>query len=293
MQKPRFALTAALLIITATLIYLYRHHINSFFGSPSLANYLLLISILIGALPLFADHRRRKLEKRLKHSKLLVEEVFKKWFEGGSIHITNGSLPIDNTELGEVKYTKHKIRSVNPKDPIHLKYFPEAKEHLVSGYPKVWELWINSKELAEECNRKIVSVIIEMEDEVRRKIQNLGFTEWDERSSEPERWFITAHTTWWLYRLSSGGKLPDARFDDGKYRCGGGLIYIATPVQYEVESVNQVMEKLSSSFRAKVESINETKRNAKEAFEGFRKGIDLIVKEYELDKPLKGKCRYC
>ena len=105
MQKPRFALTAVLLMITAILIYLYRHHINSFFGSPSLANYLLLISILIGALPLFAEHRRRRLEKRLKHSKLLVEEVFKKWFERDGIHIADGSLPIDNTELGEVKYS--------------------------------------------------------------------------------------------------------------------------------------------------------------------------------------------
>lgn len=293
MRKPRFALITTLITIFAILVYLYRNQINSFLGAPYLANYLLLISIIVGVLPFLTDYFKYRSKKQLNHSEILIENALKKWLEKDSISIENGSLPIESTELGGIRYVNNKIVSANPKDPVHLKFFPEVKEHLVSGYPETWNLWIKSKELARDCNEKAEIALRHMENKIRKNMQNYDLIEWDERSREPERWFITAHAAWWLYNLSLGMKLPDIKFENGKYRCGGGLIYVASPVEDEVRHINQIIEGLSLRFTAEVEAIGRTKKATSEALEKFRNKINLIAKEFELGRPLKGKCRYC
>jgi hypothetical protein len=223
------------------------------------------------------QQRKKKLEDQyLEHSRDLVELVFKEWLNREWDLVTN--------EL-----------------------FPEACEHLRSGYPSVLELWEKFKELSKECETLRSRIRVKIEKKIKDLILNklpdvkLGertlsllvtdVKDYVDRKIEdgyPLFYFDTEYLTEpKLYKLVTMRKEGDYYRNDYNVQ-----ISSKADIKSIVKILSSVLE--DAEIKEKIQLLRAKIRDERTTLEHFRKELKSIINTFRFEfKGIKGKCRIC
>ena len=242
------------------------------------------------------------------HSRDLVNEVLKKWFEPKSKEsfIYTARQYRYDTPLANAYFEPHfRSRIENPSEPYYLKYADQAIQHLgKKEYVDVWAIWLECKRLVKNHLEKVVKIWEDIEKKLLTDVP-AQFTEWDDRGISPSACYILGSTVLEIYReaehLSRTGKFEETFFkrDDtekGYFRVGTGTLYAKSSdeslgnefisVAHSIIKDGRLHEQLKT-LDAEQEKIACLVKKAKQAF-------DKIVDNFEKGHiNLKGTCGRC
>lgn len=227
------------------------------------------------------EGRKKKLEEQyLKHSNDLIELVFKKWQ--------------DSTW-----------------DLVDNDLFPNACEHLESGYPDLWCVWSDKengyKALSAKCDTLLSSIHIiiadKIQDSLMKKLPSVQLTE---RTMS----LLVADVTDYVYRKTEDGyslfyfdveylhepklyKLITMRNENSYYR---GDYDLKSPSNVDIRDVVEILSSILDDAKIveEIKSLRTKEEERGKMLAQFRVGLKSLVKtsSYEF-KGIEGKCRIC
>jgi len=255
---------------------------------------------------------REKLEGYLQeHSRDVVNEVLKKWFEPEFTFSPIVRECSYETPLVKAYYKPHlKSRVEEPSEPHHLKYVDQAIEHLRGNeYAAVWAIWLECKRLVKSHLEKVMKIWESIEEKL---IANLHekFTEWNGRGKIPPTCFLLENTVWEIYReaenFKATGKFEETSFnkdtekdyDTGKdcFRVGKATLYARSSDESLVdEFINSVCGIVTDqNLVEQMKLLDAEKMVIDGNVEKFRQALDKIVDDFEKGHiNLRGTCWRC
>ena len=246
--------------------------------------------------------RRGILEGYLQeHSRDLVNEVLKNWFDSKSVDIAfvDGGYCY-STPLANVYYEPHfKSRKMKPKEP-QGKIASQAIEHL-KEYPNEWALWNECKSLTESHLKNVVKMWESIEQRLTSKIPK-AFVEWNAKGVAPPTCYILCNAVWAIYQeaeyLRTGTLLGIFKIDPEKdyFRVGVATMYAKSPdkkLSKKFVDIAHAIVKDHDLFE-QLKSLDTEKQKLKERVAEFKQALDRIIDDFEKGHiNLKGTCWRC
>lgn len=122
-------------------------------------------------------HHNIKKQDLLAHHYSIVFNVFRKWFKEiklSSIGVSLGDeeKPLKWTIFSEkVEYKSHRQSLINRLCEPNEDETQQAIEHLKTGYPQVWDIWINAKDKANSLLEEVRDFWNDVEDAFLRELE--------------------------------------------------------------------------------------------------------------------------
>lgn len=244
-----------------------------------IADWLALLGVWVfGAVLMFEifDFIIKSRERKLEHSKDLVNKVLREWLESEWDLLTN-------------------------------EYFPEASEHIRTGYPNTWNMWKQFKDLSLECETQSsnirTKITKKIKDWVIIKVPTAQLTE------RALSLLVTDVRDYAYHKVKDGRSL--LYFDieyfsepklyklvtmqkEGSYYRGGYDVESSSKIDIErmVEMMNSILG--DTEINEEIKSLQLTEEEKDKMLKQFRNELRLIIKSIDLGKrPLRGKCRLC
>ena len=285
---------------------------NFIAGGVSLGLMIEVIGILRDLLKEKKDDKLKTCEKLdghlQEHSRDLVNEVLKKWFEPTSKEsfVHNTRQYCYDTPLANACYEPHfRSRIEDPVEPYHLKYANQAVQHLgTKEYVDVWAIWLECKRLVKNHLEKVVKIWEDIEKKLLANVP-VQFTEWDARGISPSACYILDYTVWEIYReavyLSRTGKFEETTFkrDDnekGYFRVGTGTLYAKSSGESLGNEFISVAHSIIKDKRLHVQlkTLDAEKEKIACLVKKVEQAFDKIVDDFEKGHiNLKGTCWRC
>ena len=247
--------------------------------------------------------RRGILEGYLQeHSRDLVNEVLKNWFDSKSVDIAfvDGGYCY-STPLANVYYEPHfKSRIMKPKEP-QGKLASQTMEHL-KEYPDEWALWNECKSLTESHLKNVVKMWESIEQRLTSKIPK-AFVKWDARGVAPLTGYIPYYTVWAIHgeakcfmrtgKLSGIFKIyPEKDY----FRVGVATMYAKSPNEKLLKKFVDIVHVIAKDhdLLEQLKLLDTERENIEERVREFKRALDGIVDDFEKGHiNLKGTCWRC
>lgn len=288
-----------LMVITLSLalfIVYFRVEIEAFLGMPSSANLLLLILIGVDLLAFLSDIIDKRSQRKLEHSRKLVDAVFSKWFT--------------LAKIGRFEIRDGRFIATLPQDPpLNSALVPEAIQHLKTmkpskkSFPNVWAIWEKAKTESLAEIERVQKVWDQFEEKVKGEITNAGVSlaMWDYGSERPTEFYCFSDVLKYLYieveyYLRTKEWLYPSRFNIQPYGEKHRLEWstatgdLAIGEKSQLECLSSLLKDLLND-RLLWELVKSMKAKEGENIKLFEQELKNIIKNVvELDIPLKGKC---
>jgi hypothetical protein len=251
--------------------------------------------------------RREILEGYLEeHSRDLVNEVLKRWFEKpeSAFSMIVGENCYD-TPLAKACYEPRFQSTVEkPSEPHNLKYVDQAIQHLhAKEYSDAWAIWIECKRLVKEHLEKIVKMWESIEEKLISNIP-AKFTEWNAKGTSPPDCYILGNTVWEIYReaeyFKATGRFEETSFKKEKekdyFRVGMATLYAKSPDESLIEEFKKIVCGFvtDQSLLEQLKLLDVEKKVIDDLVEKFSQTLDKIVDDFEKGHiNLKGTCQRC
>jgi len=165
-------------------------------------------------------------------------------------------------------------------------YMPELLSHLDTGYPEIYELYVECEEMIKEIDR--------LRDKIKAKIREKIEKTFGEKASGLEHAFAELVLERTIYVVRGYRHFAD----DSKYLevKEGGIYYRGVRVLNAKENIQRVAEftsKTSDEIFEKCERIVELENEYYEKRRKLKDGLGRILKQIESRMPLEGRCEIC
>lgn len=291
----KLLLFVSTLSLGALIVY-FRAEIEAFLGTPSSANLLLLVLIGVDLLAFLSDIIDKRNQRKIEHSKKLVDAVFSKWFT--------------LARIGRFEIRDGRFIDTLPQDPnLDSPLVPEAIQHLKTmkpsekNFPNVWAIWEKAKAESLAEIERVKKVWHQFEEKVKEEINNasVSLPIWDYGSERPTEFCCFSDVLKFLYieleyYQRTGKWLYTSRFNiqayGEKYRLEWSTATgdLAIGEKTKLERLSSVLKDLLEN-RFVSELVSSMKAKEIESIKNFERELKGIIKSVvELDVPLKGKC---
>jgi len=257
-----------------------------------------------------AENRREKIKKLEGflegHSKDLVDEVLKKWFEPKSTISIDANGCSYSIPLASIYYEPHSKSRVNePSEPLHLNYANQAIQHLeAKDYADAWDIWLEYKRLAKSHLGKVLKVWESIEEKLATNLPK-KFTEWNARGISPPYCYILDYAVWEIFReaehLSRTGEFEETSFkkDDSEknyFRVGMATLYAKSSDESSGNEFIRVARSIitDKSLLEQLKLLDAEKEKIDSLVEKFKQALNKIIDDFEKGHiNLKGTCGRC
>lgn len=275
--------------------------------SSILSIVLLGVSLGAGAVLLdkilvtYLDARKERREYLQNHSRDLVEDVLKKWFETTfSVRLREAdSNIIARTPLANLHYNSHfKSEIVESIELYDLKYSGQAKEHL-KEYSDIWNIWLECEKLSKAYLDKNIKICEGIEEKVVASFSS-KFAECDTSLSKPTC-YILDETVKAIYQEANRFMMRGEFYghfrknppEQGNIKVGMGQLYAKSPDEILVDEFIKIAYEIATdkNLLEQLKLLDAQEKIIDENVEKFKHGLDKIIDDFERGHiNLKGIC---
>ncbi len=261
-------------------------------------------------------HKDIKKQDLLSHHYNIAFNVFRKWFNEVKLSSISVSLSGEENPLmwkiysGKVEYKSHQQIIINKLREPTEEETQHAIGHLETGYPELWKIWIEARDMSNSLLEEVRDFWNDIEDSFLRELEQRDpklpvLVEYDELEKQQTDFYLLKDAVKniidEIYQFI--GKAVGNNFfnvideNDGHFRVGTpGWVFMRTNDRSAAEKFAKLAIDLiyDSEFIRKAENFNTRKSEIEENLKTFGETLDYIAKDLEqTDKPLKGKCWLC
>lgn len=261
-------------------------------------------------------NRNIKKQDLLAHHYNIAFNVFRKWFKEIKSSLICVSLGDEEKPLkynicsGKVEYKSHKQSLINRLCEPDENETQQAIEHLKTGYPALWNIWINAKNMANSLLEEVRDFWNDVEDFLLLELEQRDpkipvLSEYDASEKPKTNFYLLKDTVinivHEIYQFIDKA-IPDSFFN--VIDEGNGNFIVGTHAWVFMRTNDRTMaEKFAkladdsihhSEFIRRAKAFNSRKSEIEGSLKNFDETLDYIARDLEqTSKQLEGACRHC
>jgi len=261
-------------------------------------------------------HRNIKKQDLLSHHYNIAFNVFRKWFN--EVKLSSISVSLSGAEKpliwtiysGKVEYESHQQSVINRlREPSEEDETQRAIEHLETGYPNLWKIWTEARDMSNSLLEEVRDFWNDVEGTFLLELEQRDpkipvLIEYDELEKPQTNFYLLKDTVKniidEIYQFIS--KVISNNFfniieENGHFGVGThGWVFMRTNDRRVAEKFTKLAFDLihDSEFIKKAEDFNTKKSEIEGSLKTFGETLDYIAKDLEqTNQPLEGKCWLC
>lgn len=246
----------------------------------------------------YLDNRRRKQRRKddllFQHSQLLVNHVFKKWFErrDPSLMLVASKYVLST---GGLIYRGFATETFPAVDPVWLDYFDQAMFHLKSGYPQMFSLWKNIQKRTSEHLEVVKSTLFLIQKAIHEKVAT-AFPSLSMMVGGKGEAFDLIRATWEIFsRVQEDISDPSADFEP-TYLLMDANEFLKNASPQSLDQITEILNSIlnDNEIRKKVDYCLMNKEPLELAVNEFKGRLKDRIEEVEqVHLKLIGRCYRC
>lgn len=238
------------------------------------------------------------------HSKDLVNDVFKKWFEPSlAVRLMGRDLPIiAQTSLEEAHYETHsKSRIEDYIELYNLEYNKQAIEH-IKEY-NIWSIWLECENLSKTYLEKAIKIAEGIEKKVSATTIQEKFNEWDGNGTNPPTCYILRNTVYAIYQEANRFMIRGEFYglfkkepEQGFFSVGSGQLYAKSSDESFADEFIKIVYEIAKdkTLIEQLKLLDAEKKIIDNKVEKFKQGLRDIIDDFGMGHYiLKGTCSRC